>query len=100
MRPEVMESLQPGSQFRRLALLVAAGALVVYARRGSWAGRVAASVGAALAARVLAGHDDLGILMSRRAASRREMLPDDASEDSFPASDPPSFTSTVGAMAR
>lgn len=89
-----------GSRVRRLAILVAAGALVVYARRSSWMGRVAASMGAALAARALAGHDDLAPLLARRRLALREASIDDEVADSFPASDPPSYTSTVGAVAR
>jgi uncharacterized membrane protein len=90
-----------GSRLRRLAILIGAGALVVYGRRSNWAGRVAASLGAALAARALAGHDDLAPLLARRGLGQAtEAAIDDMGADSFPASDPPSYTSTVGALAR
>lgn len=53
--------VQP-SLVRRLALLAVGGALMFYGRRGRLAGRIAVSIGAAIAGRALAGNDDLAVL--------------------------------------
>jgi hypothetical protein len=93
------DRLETPAQYRRLAVIVTAAAVVVFARRRSWVGRLASSAAAALVARAVAGHDDLGtyVLRPRRAMASTEV--DTASADSFPASDAPAWTPTAGASA-
>lgn len=94
-----MNSSSTSSLARRLALLALGGALMVYGRRRRLAGGIVASLGAALAGRALTGHDDLALLSRRRLAPRQEERVDLELDESFPASDPPSSTPVVGAVA-
>jgi hypothetical protein len=91
---------QRKSLARRLALMATGGALMFYGRRGRLAGRLAATLGAAIAGRALAGHDDLAHLSRRRMPVAEQARLDLELDESFPASDPPSSTPMVGAMAR
>lgn len=63
-------------------------------------GLVGVAIGVVVA-RALAGHDDLKLLRSWMGGDccARELALDDALDDSFPASDPPSQTATSGARA-
>ena len=80
-----------------LAMLAAGGALMFYGRRSRLAGRIAASLGAAMTGHALTG--PLGLLTGRRLRSRNQERLDMELDDSFPASDPPSSTPMVGAVA-
>ena len=89
----------------RVLMGIWGGGLALYGiRRGGWLGSLLAAAGAGLVARAWGGRHDLS-----RAQSWTERLargwrqPDvvgDASEESFPASDAPSWTPTAGATTR
>lgn len=71
-------------------------------RQRSWTGSVLAGLGGSLAWWALTGEGDLSEprrrlaqLMSSFTSARRERI-DDASADSFPASDPPAWSAAVG----
>jgi uncharacterized membrane protein len=85
---------------QRWAAGTAAAAVAAYGlSRRSWGGRLVAIVGSALVMRALAGHNDFDNLRARlervsgRLRSKPEDLVEDASDASFPASDPPAFVS-------
>jgi hypothetical protein len=86
---------------------IGGGALAIQGlRRRSWTGGVLAGLGGTLAWWALTGEGDL--TEARRwvsdtlnpNASRRPDLVNESSAESFPASDPPSFTSAVGTGLR
>lgn len=81
---------------RRVAIVVAGSLLLNYARRRGTAGRVAALGATVLVARAIQGIDDLGtlgcslgLLSSKRCGTEHAL--DNAIEESFPASDAPSW---------
>jgi hypothetical protein len=91
----------------RLLVGVGGGALAVQGfRQRSWTGRVLAGLGGSLAWWALTGEGDLTEArrwfneLLERSPWHREDLVHDASADSFPASDPPSRTPTVGTGLR
>jgi hypothetical protein len=86
-RHNAWDRLQAPARYRRLAVIVAAATVVVFARRRSWIGRLASTAAAALVARAVAGHDDLVAWLPRpRRTSSLDI-----------ASDAPAWTSTAGA---
>jgi uncharacterized membrane protein len=91
----------------RVLVGVGGAALAVQGvRRGGWSGRALAGLGGTLAWWALTGEGDLTQArcwfekVIGKAPWRRDDLVADASADSFPASDAPSWTPTVGTGLR
>jgi hypothetical protein len=93
------------SSYDRQRLIAGASGVVLAitgARRGGFGGGLAATAGAVLAVRAAMGHHDFGTARDLvydtlvRAGWREHDRVQDASEESFPASDSPSWTTTTG----
>lgn len=75
-------------------------------RRGGFGGGLLATIGATIAVRAAMGRHDyrvarhwLDCSMAARGWTRKDVV-NDAAEDSFPASDTPSFTADIGTARR
>ena len=105
-KPRLSATLATYDQQRWMTAAWGSALSLLGARRGGFAGGILSMLGATVAVRAAMGHRDFQVARDcvDRAMNRRGWRPTDivsqASDESFPASDSPSWTPTSGARTK